>query len=290
MNILVTGSAGFLGTQVSQKLKELGHHVIGLDLKPDLIANQSITTDLRLCSANALPNFDLCIHLASGAGGILHNTEKHDLIKNEMTMMHSLKALCNHHGCKSIIFTSSINVFENNGLFHHDSLATADQQTPYSQAKHACEKFIENEFQEFTIIRPTNLFGANQQRNNQAKTGESHVIPDLLHKIKTQDKLEIWGDGNQVRNFLHVSDAAQFITLNLQAAGQNHYSLRSNLQLTIKDVAVKLMAFLGQQRPMTFKKEYLKLEPHAITLFNISKPIACGWQPLITSFEKGMCL
>ena len=179
MNILVTGSAGFLGREVVGLLQRVGHRVIGIDLQNEAYSEIFYHHDLRTKLERPIEPFDLCIHLASEVGGFLFNATQSSLLENELCILDGVTDLCAIGGCRRIIYTSSINVFEVSGGFEHASLKEQNQRTPYAIAKARTEAEIEKRFDEFVIIRPTNLFGSHQVKHI-GPVGISHVIPDLL--------------------------------------------------------------------------------------------------------------
>lgn len=287
MTILVTGSAGFLGQNLVPFLKKSGHTVIGIDLKPDTHSHLSYQQDLLSGVFDDMPKIDICIHLASRVGGFLHNNLKEELPDYELALLKSVKKICDEKNCERIIYTSSINVFENEGDYNHGPLQIFNQKTPYARAKMMGEKFVQNHFKEFVILRPTNLFGKTQMASS-SQAGSSHVIPELLHKIKMSPVVEILGDGNQVRNFIHVSDVCHFIHFILKTPSCDWFNLRSEIQMTIKNLALELVSFLNEKRELIFRPEFLKYEPKPICLFDIEKLTQMGWKPHFSEIKSGL--
>jgi UDP-glucose 4-epimerase len=289
VNILVTGSAGFLGNWLVQDLQINGHHVIGLDQQEEFISNEFIHHDLKWPIENANYQFDICIHLASWVGGFLFNASQTSLIESEVLLLKNLKNFCDRSNCKRIIFTSSVNVFENSGVQEEGPLQIHDQKTPYAIGKARCEEFIATTFEEFTIIRPTNFFGDAQPRLRKS-FGESHVIPDLLFKIKEKEIIEVFGNGEQVRNFMHIADVSDLILRLLNATSISYIHLRSNLFLTIRELAEDLKNFSNSSKKIHYMPQYLKYEPDQITRFSIATAESLEWRPKIQSLQEGLRL
>lgn len=286
--ILVTGSAGFLGRNLVPFLKENGHKVIGIDLKPEPSSHEFYQQDLLNGLFDDMPKIDVCIHLASRVGGFLHNNLKEDLPDYEFALLESVKRICDKKNCERLIYTSSINVFENGGDYNHEPIQNFDQKTPYAIGKARGEDFVKNHFKEFVILRPTNIFGKTQIISDHFEVGSSHVIPELLRKIKTSSVVEILGDGNQVRNFIHVSDVCRFIHLILTKPNSGWFNLRSEIQVTIKNLALELVSFLNEKRDFIFRPEFLKFEPKPICLFDIKKLTQMGWKPCVSEIKSGL--
>lgn len=291
MNVLVTGSAGFLGSVLVPLLQQQRMTVIGVDLNHENHSDTFYQVDLRV--KEELPNiaFDICIHLASAVGGFLFNAQEASLVNNEVQIFLGVQHLCQTASCGRILFTSSINVFEIDGDCYESSLRTVELATPYARAKATVEQLIEGSFQEYIIVRPTNLFGAQQKRRSE-NIGESHVIPDLLHKIEhaTNDVIEVLGSGEQIRNFLHVEDAARGLLYLMQAPKRGWFNMRSNLYLSIGELAKQLISLSGKSLEVHFNTEFQKFEPAPLKPFFSSGLSTLGWSPQIESLTQGLHL
>lgn len=289
MKILVTGSAGFLGRNLIPLLQEEGHYVIGIDREKEHLSDFFYQRDLRSISELPRISFDHCIHLASAVGGFLFNATNNNLIKEEKAILDGVIALCRNCSCNKIIYTSSINVFEAHGDCVHSSLDAINQYTPYAQAKAFSEKEIERSFEYFTIIRPTNLFGIDQEKKGR-RVGESHVIPDLLHKISlATESLEVLGSGDQERNFLHVSDMARVLVLILEQQSRSWINVRSDITVTIKELAEILLARSGKKLTLSFLPEYTKYEPKIrLRCFTPEPVLKLGWRPFVNTIKDGL--
>lgn len=305
MRMLVTGSAGFIGHTLVCALKEHGHTVMGVDLKRDRAAHGSYEGDLRhegcLTWLLSMPPVDCVVHLASDVGGFLKNADEHGQVDYECALLSVLDAYQKQIGQRPIIYTSSINVFERSHHYINEKLDEETQITPYARAKYVGEKFIETHFDSFAIVRPTNVFGRAQLCSEEVM-GHSHVIPDLFKKIDAimddpHAALEVFGDGNQTRFFIHVNDVVSLIILLLERGSHSvdaplrvWYNLRSSIHMSIRDVALTLMKLKGVHRGISTRSDYLRFEPWPVPFFDISPLAALGWKPNIDSLETGLQL
>ena len=293
MRILVTGSVGFWGSALVPMLQQEGHVVIGVDIAPEnSISNCDYfyQFDLRQLPQN-IPelHFDICVHLASAVGGFLFNAKEESLIENEIQIFEGVVSLCKAVKCERIIFTSSINVFENDESYPHARITSVTQKTPYARAKVAVEQSIENNFADFLIVRPTNLFGVGQEKKFQ-KIGESHVIPDLLYKIKNASNctLEVLGTGEQTRNFLHVLDASSCLLHLIKNQTSGWLNIRSDIFITITELALALLRATNQSLTLEYRTEFQRFEPSKIQNFSLEPLYQLGWYPQINSIEEGL--
>ncbi len=288
MKILITGSAGFVGKVLVPHLQKLGHTIIGIDLQADNNADLAIQQDLRTIDPTTIPSVELCIHLASSVGGFLYNCTQTSIVDYELELLKNIKNIFSAQNCNRIIYTSSINVFEKAKHYPHGPLQQQNYNSPYGQAKYLGEAFIQNHFKEFLILRPTNIFGKSQLCKHHEKTGYSHVIPELLKKIDQNTELEILGDGSQIRNFIHVSDVCKFIELHLHQPKQGWYNLRSNIHISILQLAHELLQYRKVHRPIHFRPEFLKYEANVLPCFAVDELSQSGWQAQINSIQEGL--
>ncbi len=288
MKIIVTGSAGFVGSSLIPSLQKLGHEAIGIDLRKDSLSSFCFRRDLRDISAQELPESTLCIHLASWVGGILRNHTEHGQEVYEIDLLKKVLEWKQERKLKRLIYLSSINVFENASGYESGALKWKNQTSPYARAKSRGEEFVQNNFTDFVVVRPTNLFGKAQALLGDHQVGTSHVIPDLLRKIDQGGELEVWGDGRQVRNFLHVSDLCSFLVLILKQPVQGFFNLRSEIEVSIAELAQSLLNFRKTKRAIKFLPEFLKYEMQRVSLFDIKDSLKLGWQAKVITIEQGL--
>jgi UDP-glucose 4-epimerase len=287
MRVLVTGSAGFVGREMVRTLQAQGHHVIGVDIRRETASNQFVERDLAAPGGVALPHFDVCVHLASQVGGILFNTGREDLVAANDAINATVSGLCCEAQCSRLVFFSSINVFEDSGGYRHEPLPSTGQTSPYALSKALGERLFEGSGLQLTVVRPTNIFGCSQVRLH-SRFGESHVIPDLLAKIEGADAVEVFGDGSQMRNFVHVRDVCRFVECNLSGDGNRYFNLRSSITLTISQLVDLLAAHCGKTVEVTYRPEYMKLERSPIIEFDMGVPSRFGWSESVSSISEGL--
>lgn len=210
MNILVTGSAGLLGTA----LKAVDHR-----------DNRLVFIDRSHCDLMKYDRvkdwvgggFDYVIHTAGRVGGIGRNLNSpaqqfHENIIINTNVIHA----CYEAKVKKLIafssacaFPADVNPFTEEN-FHHGEPFPAHRS--YAYAKRMVDIQIEAYRQQhgvdYCCMIPGNILG---EGDNYSLT-ESHVIPALIHKAylasKTNAPLEVWGDGSASREFIYSKDLA----------------------------------------------------------------------------------
>lgn len=264
--ILITGYLGFLGRELVTCLNNnllTKPEIIGIDKVSGYIDGvKSICCDLSKQYVK-LRNIDTCYHIASDCGGILYNQK--NVLNTNLDINQNTLDMCRKAGVKTFIYVSSLNVFEQvPGAFFEDFISTAYIPTnPYSLSKFLGEKLFKDQFLHYWIVRPSNIFGKSQL-GGLIKYGESHVIADLLDKIekaKEGECIEVWGDGTQVRNFIHVSDLCRIlVSILYNSKGSDIINAGSQISMTIKEVAESLIKFKNKKLDIKFLPHYNKYE------------------------------
>lgn len=272
MKVLVTGSAGFIGGYVVERLLEQGHQVVGLDnlSKYGEVAKtydnhsgfQKVIGDAT-DSDLVTELLEDCDHFIAGAamiGGISYfHSYAYDLLAtNERLTASAFDAAISASKTgklKKITALSSSMVFESTDVWpskEGDELKIPPPLSSYGFQKLAVEYFAraaQDQYGlDYTIIRPFNCVGIGEARALGAKeipSGNvnlalSHVVPDLVVKILSgQNPLHILGSGNQVRHYTYGGDLASGIVLSLShpLATNEDFNLATKTGHTVVELA-----------------------------------------------------
>jgi UDP-glucose 4-epimerase len=272
MNILVTGSAGFIAGYLVQELLALGHSVIGVDnyskygpveksyqAHPNYSFVEGDAKDAGLLDGLA----ENCDHFVMGAariGGITYFHEyAYDLLaENERIAAASfdagIAAFRRGRLVKMTVLSSSM-VYENATVFptpEDHVCASPPPTSTYGFQKLACEYFARGAFEQhrlpYTICRPFNCVGIGERRalgGSDVRSGNirlamSHVVPDLVQKVlKGQDPLRILGSGDQVRCYTYGGDLARGIAAAIfhPEAVNEEFNLSTPIPTTVRELA-----------------------------------------------------
>jgi len=270
--ILVTGGAGFIGSEVVKQLLERGYQVrVADDLskKEARVAKECEFFKLDLtkkeAALRAMEGIDYCIHLAAKIGGIGYFHKYPATILSENNKMYSavFEAAVTQK-IKRIIYLSSSMVFESTNRFPSKESDLDKIPPPVSSygfsklvGEWYCRAFRDEYGLPYTIIRPFNAYGINEAPGEEI--GYAHVIPDLIKKILSgQYPLELLGNGRQTRCFTHVSDIARGIILALESekAVNGDFNIGSEKEMRMLDLAELLWRKCNADKP--FKVKYVK--------------------------------
>jgi UDP-glucose 4-epimerase len=255
MNILVTGGAGFIGSHVADTLSDAGHKVTIFDVKksPFLRDDQEMVLgdilDERLVN-NAISGKKIVYHFAGIAD--IDECAKKPIETAYFNIIGTLKVLegCRMAGVKRFIFASSAYVYSNAGYF-------------YRSSKQACESFIENYHElyglPYTCLRYGSLYGD--------RSDERNSIYSMIRQAVIERKITYFGSGDEIREFIHVKDAAQssIEVLNEKYANQ-HIILTGYERFTYNQIIEMIVEIVGKKvdveyRPSTRAAHY-KITPY----------------------------
>lgn len=257
MKILITGGAGFIGSNLARYLKEQGHYVAVLDRdfekhpmrdiemawKVDL-TDYSESTNVNMIFDSFRP--DVCFHLAAYASeGRSNHIREYITRNNTLTTMRVIN-YCVKYNIR-LVFTSSVAVFSGESGFGDFSVPNPIDE--YGLSKWMSEKSIEiaslTQHLDYTIIRPRNVYGQGQNLWDPSRNLFGIWMYNALHE---KDCL-IYGSGNQVRQFTYIDDLIPC----LGAAGINQIelpaiNLGSSRAYTINEAMEAFMTVTGYKR------------------------------------------
>ncbi|MDD5560609.1 MAG: NAD-dependent epimerase/dehydratase family protein [Candidatus Omnitrophica bacterium] len=241
MKAIVFGGSGFLGSHVADALDDAGYKVVIYDIKPSahLRKAQSMITgdilDQKKVEA-AVKNCDIVYNFA-GIADIDEASKrplesvKCNILGNSILLEAARKA-----GAKRFVFASSLYVYSKAGAF-------------YRSTKQACELLIENYHEVFnlpyTILRYGSLYGP--------RADDRNFIYNIIRQALTQNRISRHGDGEEIREYIHVCDAAKGSVEILSDEFVNqHVILTGNQQMKVKDLFFMIREMLGNNVKVEF--------------------------------------
>jgi len=258
MNILVTGGSGFLGSHVADALSDAGHCVTLFDIheSPYLRSDQTMLTgDLMDITQleSCLQGKEVAYHFAGIADIDECKGRPVDTARINILGTVQLLEACRKVGVRRFVFASSAYVYSDAGFF-------------YRSSKQACESFIENYAElyelKYTCLRYGSLYGP--------RADERNSIYKLIKQAVQEGKITYRGSGEELREFIHVKDAAQSSVKILEPEYENTYiTLTGREKMRYADLLDMINEMLGnkiaiEKEPSTRKAHY------RITPYNFS--------------------
>lgn len=295
MKILVTGGAGFIGSNLADGLIAAGHDVFVVDNlstgdKSNLNTNAKFY-ETDICDKPELKNIfeiekpEVVFHLAAQASVSMSvDNPALDVNVNVIGTINLLE-LCRDFAVKKFIFSST------GGAIYGDKASrptaeTAEEKplTPYGMDKLQAERFIEF-FAADSQTKPVVLRYANVYGPRQNPHGEAGVIAIFTAKMLANENYKLYGDGEQTRDFVYVSDVVE---ANLKALEYDHkgtFNIGLGKETTINDVTRILRD--ATQTSIEPTREPAKLEQRHSCLDSSLAQETLGWQPK-TGIEEGL--
>ena len=236
MNILLTGGAGYIGSNVLLLLKDKGHKVTVIDnlstgnknLIPNRVrhVNCDIEDSEKIAKIIKSEKFDILLHFA-GYVKVEESVNKPEkYFQNNTLNAIKLFETCYKYGLNNIIFSSTAaaygNPLNNNSIKEDEDLKPLN---PYGESKVRVEKYLSQNKDKFKyiILRYFNVAGADPKlRSGLISDSPTHLIKILSEvATKKREKISIFGDdyntkdGTAIRDYIHVSDLA---SIHLEAA------------------------------------------------------------------------
>jgi GDP-L-fucose synthase len=251
--ILITGGAGFFGSEVVSQLRKKGVR------KEDLLIPRSKEIDLRKWDncARVVRDCDVVIHLAARVGGIGYNQAyPADLFYDNAIMGIQMIEAARQENVEKCVIAGTICAYPKFTPipFREEKLWDGypeETNAPYGLAKKMLLVQSQAYRQQYGFnaiyLLPVNLYGPNDNFDPRS----SHVIPALIKKFceaKEEQKpyVEVWGTGTASREFLYVEDAARGLILATERYNKpDPVNLGSGMEISIRDLVVLINELTG---------------------------------------------
>lgn len=259
MKALVTGGAGFIGSNLVELLHAEGHHVVVLD---DLTSGyaENLFTHADFVQGDvsqpgvaerAAAGCDVIFHLAASVG----NTRSIDnpVRDSEVNVIGTLRVLeaARAHGIRRVVLSSSAGIFGELKTLPIAEDHPQDPDSPYGASKLAAEKMclVYNKLygMKNVCLRYFNVYGLRQRYD-----AYGNVIPIFAERILRSQPIVIFGDGEQTRDFVHVGDVARAnyrAAISADAAGS--FNIGSGTRVSINRLASMMIDIAGEEASIT---------------------------------------
>jgi len=263
-SILVTGGAGFIGTNLITRLLSEGFQVTSIDNLDDYYS-----TEIKLCNSQLYkdhPNYkftrldlldkeeffssmkgayDVIIHLAARPG--VRFSIKYPEVTDRINIggTRNVLSFARHNGIKKIIFASSSSIYGINDQLPWSEESDLEPISPYAKGKIKCEKlgkeFTKDAGHSFFALRFFSVYGKYARPDLAIGKFASNIIKGL--------PIPIYGDGSFQRDFTHVDDIVDgiILSINYEAQGFEAFNLGNTSTNSVMDVVKYLEFYIGQK-------------------------------------------
>ena len=299
--MVVTGAAGFIGSHLSERLLGLGHRVVGIDSFTDYYERASKERNLKTSLAD--PNFtfeeldlvdaDLGLvledarvvyHLAGQPGvrpswGGLFDRYVRDNVLATQRLLEALKEV----KIDRLVFAGSSSVYGDAEMFPTKETALPRPVSPYGVTKLAAEHLALLYSKNFGVpvvsVRYFTVYGPRQRPDM--------AFSRFMQGLIDGDAIEVFGDGEQTREFTYVSDAVEgtIKAATASVVGQV-FNLGGGSRVTVN----RVLATLEEISQMKVRRQVLPVAPgdprHTGASINLARE-RLGWEPRV-SLREGL--
>ena len=247
MKILITGGAGFIGSNLAKRLVNDGHEVVVLDsllrgnkLEKDTFAKVNfIKGDVRDLDLmiSASKNCDLIFHFAAVLGVDIVADNPVETMDVEVIGTRNMIEAANINNVKKIMYAST------SGIYGHSAFENVlteeilvDPRTSYAMAKRYNEIYLASHHQEKGLnvvsLRFFNVYGGNQDNRM--------VVPLFFEQAIANEPITVFGTGKQTRDFTYIDDTVESCVKLMDIQGCHIVNIANEAEWTIAELAVKI--------------------------------------------------
>ncbi len=297
MKILITGGAGFIGSNVADRFLELGHQVVIVD---NLITGrrENIPAAAKFYEVDIRDDKIEDIFNAEKPDVVSHHAAQMDVRKSvedpiydaQVNVLGSLNILqnCVKTRIKKIIFASTGGaIYGEQDYFPADENHPLRPISPYGITKLTTEKYLYfynlTHGLNYTVLRYANVYGPRQNPH-----GEAGVVAIFTEKILRGEQPVINGDGRQTRDYIFVGDVVKANELALTAGDNRIYNVGTGIETNVNELFRKIVQFTGKEVAEVHGPAKPGEQQRSVLNYSlISREL--GWEPSV-SLDEGLRL
>lgn len=296
LKTLITGGAGFLGSHLAEASLEAGHETyvysrhVSSNVREILTGAQFIESSILVRNdiRDACKDVDVVFHVAGITS--IGKTIDDPLGTHEVNVDGTLEVLEAARGAdvQRFVFISSAAVYGNDAVSPISEDSPYAPISPYGLQKMIGEQYVQLWHSYFkmgtAIIRPFNVYGPRQRGDSQ----HSGIITRLVEDLRSARPITIFGDGGQIRDFVHVRDVAEAALLTGFAPEANGqiFNIGSGVGISI----IETVRMICNSLDVPFAPLYKPARTGDIreSVANITRARnILGWMPKV-SFQDGI--
>ena len=293
--VLVTGGGGMIGRSLVKLLLDRGAKITIADLtKPTDLPEgvEHVQVDLRF--------FDNCLDICKGKDYVFHLAgvkgspkmcaeQPVDFMVPMLQFNTNMMQAAFDANVKWYLFTSSVGVYAPADVFFEDTVWNT-MPSPNDRFAGWAKRMGELQAEAYgiqygkkniSIVRPANVYGAYDNFN----PANAMVVPSLIRKAQENDVLEVWGDGSQIRDFIHADDVALGMIYAVEKQITEPINLGSGKGYSIKEVVDMVVKHSGKQLEVKWLTD--KPAGDKIRLFDMARAKSYGFD-ISVSLEEGI--
>jgi UDP-glucose 4-epimerase len=297
--IVVTGGAGFVGSNVVLKLLDDGYRVVVLDdFYTGDITNLPAESERLRIIRGSVTDFDLVREVVRDANSVLHLAARNIIVstKNpredyEVNIGGTLNVLlaAREFHTRRVVYSSSASVYGNPRYLPINEDDATNMLSPYAVSKFAgenyCKAFYESYDVSTAVVRYSNVYGPLQRPDNPY----CGVIAKFFESAMSNEAPRIHGDGDQTRDFTYIDDVVEATLLaafTAKAEGQV-YNIGTGRETTINQLARMIIEITGSESGPVYvdRRDIDNIRRRVVNIEKIRRELR--WVPSVT-IEQGL--
>ena len=255
MKVVVTGGAGFIGSNLAEELLKK-HEVTVIDnLSTGRIENLDQILDKINFIKGSITDLDLLKEAFLGSDTVFHQAAipsvqrsvDNPIASNEANVEGTLKVLVAARDCnvRKVVYASSSSAYGDTPTLPKKEEMKPNPKSPYAISKLAgeyyCRVFSEVYGLKTACLRYFNVYGPRQNPESQYAA----VIPRFITRVLAHEPPVIYGDGTQTRDFTFVKDVVKANILAMQSPAEGVFNIACGQRVSLNELAGKIMEITG---------------------------------------------
>jgi len=297
--IVVTGGAGFVGSNIVRRLLQVGASVVVLDDFYTGAMDNLPTEDPKLeIVRGSVTDFDLVRDVVKSASVIFHEAARNIIVSTrnpredyEVNIGGTLNVLlaARETGVGRTVYASSASVYGNPRYLPINEDDATNMLSPYAVSKFAgenyCKAFYESYGLSVSAVRYSNVFGTAQRPDNPY----CGVVSKFFESAMAGESPRIHGDGEQTRDFTYIDDVVEATILagiSSKAEGQV-YNVGTGRETTVNQLARMIIQITGADAQPTYidRRDIDNIRRRVVNIEKIRRELR--WVPSVT-IEEGL--
>jgi UDP-glucose 4-epimerase len=264
MRSLVTGCTGFIGSHLTEKLLRDGHEVIGIDCFTDYYSREIKENNIQealsdknftflekdIINLSTFPDVDYVFHQAAQAGVRASWGKSFEIYtENNILVTQKLLEYYKDRNLNKFVFASSSSIYGNTDELPISEDTHKKPFSPYGVTKLAAENLCLLYYMNYgtptVSLRYFTVYGPRQRPDM--------GINKFVHAVLNEDKIEVYGDGNQTRDFTFISDVVE---ANLLAAYSDvigeYFNIGGGSRISVNDLLKLIEKVVGKDIHITY--------------------------------------
>lgn len=291
--VLITGGAGFIGSHITDKLLENNYEVVVLDnLSSGSKDNLQNLNKLKLYRVNIekddlgeifeFEKPDYVVHLAAQTS--VNYSISNTYFDADMNIMATIRLLevCKKYNVKKFITASSAAVYGNPKYLPIDENHPTEPMSPYGLSKLTMEKYIQLSGVPYIIFRFSNAYGPRQKSSK-----ESGVVAIFDKAMRENVSINIYGDGEQIRDFIYVEDIANICVKAIESDIENEViNFSTNAGVTLNELFEEMTKTYSYKQKPNYQPE--RIGDIKDSILSNAKAIAIFGNIKFTDYKEGL--